>query len=79
MGLRNPILIATMLAAGQMGFAQSSADGVGRTPTAEEIKAWDISTRFKPSLIPQAAAKSAAQILSLSKLPESHTGTELPK
>ena len=35
-----PLLIAGMC---QIGSAQSPTYGVGRTPTAEEIRAWDIS------------------------------------
>ena len=38
-----PILLTTLLAATQITWAQSPAFGVGRKPTAEEIKSWDIS------------------------------------
>lgn len=44
MDLLKPVLLATILGAvSQMGFAQSPTYGVGKTPTAEEIRAWDIS------------------------------------
>ncbi len=36
------VLVMT-LALGQLAKAQSPTYGVGRTPTAEEIRAWDIS------------------------------------
>ncbi len=37
-----PVLLTAILAAAQIGWAQAPAYGVGRTPTADEIKAWDI-------------------------------------
>jgi hypothetical protein len=43
--LRFSILCSMIAAAGAVGFAQSPTFGVGRTPTAEEIRAWDISIR----------------------------------
>src|SRR5439155_18009023 len=48
MGSRSVLLcavVSTIVAAGAVGFAQSPTFGVGRTPTAEEIRAWDISIR----------------------------------
>jgi len=38
-----PVLFTAVLAAAQIASAQAPAYGVGRTPTADEIKAWDIS------------------------------------
>jgi cytochrome c len=42
MGSLKPVLLTAIFAAGQMALAQSPTFGVGRTPTADEIKAWDI-------------------------------------
>lgn len=42
MGSLKPVLLTTIFVAGQVAFAQSPTFGVGRTPTADEIKAWDI-------------------------------------
>src|SRR5438552_8563044 len=43
--LRSSFLLSAILAAGAAVSAQSPTFGVGRTPTAEEIRAWDISIR----------------------------------
>ncbi len=43
MGLRRLLLITTALGVGQIGWTQSPTYGVGKTPSAEEIRAWDIS------------------------------------
>jgi S-disulfanyl-L-cysteine oxidoreductase SoxD len=43
MGSRKLLLLAMILGLCQIGRAQSPTYGVGRTPTAEEIRAWDIS------------------------------------
>jgi cytochrome c len=43
MGLRKLLLITTILGISQIGWAQSPTFGLGRTPTAEEIRSWDIS------------------------------------
>ena len=43
MGLRKVVLAAMLLGLCQTGLAQSPTFGVGRSPTAEEIRAWDIS------------------------------------
>src|SRR3954470_20697715 len=43
--VRFSLLFAMIAAAGGAVFAQSPTFGVGRTPTAEEIRAWDISIR----------------------------------
>ena len=42
-GLRKVLLAGAILGACQIGSAQSPTYGVGRTPTAEEVRAWDIS------------------------------------
>lgn len=39
---RNPLLFAMILATGAAAKAQAPAYGVGKTPSAAEIKAWDI-------------------------------------
>ena len=43
MGSRKFILAVMILGMCQIGSAQSPTYGVGRTPTAEELRAWDIS------------------------------------
>jgi S-disulfanyl-L-cysteine oxidoreductase SoxD len=43
MGSLKPLLLATALGAAQIAMAQSPAYGLGRTPTADEVRAWDIS------------------------------------
>jgi cytochrome c len=43
MGSRRLLPVAVILAACPAAWAQSPTYGVGRTPTAEEIRAWDIS------------------------------------
>jgi len=48
MGSRSLLLfsvVSTMVVAGAVGFAQSPTFGVGRAPTTDEIRAWDISIR----------------------------------
>ena len=42
MALRRLLLVVMVLAMSQLGSAQSPTYGVGRAPTAEEIRAWDI-------------------------------------
>jgi cytochrome c len=42
MDLRKLLLLAAVVGLGQTAAAQSPTYGVGRTPTAEEIRAWDI-------------------------------------
>ena len=42
MGLRRLLLVVMVLAMCQIGSAQSPTYGLGKTPTAEEIRAWDI-------------------------------------
>jgi len=43
MGSRKLLLLVMILGLSQIGRAQSPTYGVGRTPTAEEIRKWDIS------------------------------------
>jgi hypothetical protein len=43
MDLRKLLLVVMILGLGQVTKAQSPTYGVGRTPTADEIRAWDIS------------------------------------
>ena len=43
MGWRKLLLLIAVLSVAQLASAQSPKYGVGRTPTAEEIRAWDIS------------------------------------
>jgi len=43
MGWRNLLLLIAVLSAAELASAQSPKYGVGRTPSAEEIRAWDIS------------------------------------
>ncbi len=42
MGSRKLLLLVMILGLSQIGRAQSPTYGVGRTPTAEEIRKWDI-------------------------------------
>jgi hypothetical protein len=42
MGLPRLLLVTAVLGLSQTAWAQSPTYGVGRTPTAEEIRAWDI-------------------------------------
>ena len=43
MGWRKLLMLVMILGLSQISKAQSPTYGVGRTPTAEEIRAWDIS------------------------------------
>jgi hypothetical protein len=43
MGFRKLLLVAMILGVGAVGRAQSPTYGLGRTPTAEEVRQWDIS------------------------------------
>jgi hypothetical protein len=43
MGFRRLLMLVTILGICQIGWAQSPTYGLGRTPSAEEIRAWDIS------------------------------------
>ena len=60
-------LLVTILAAGQMGFAQAPTYGVGRKPTAEEIKSWDIAIGPEGKELPagHGSAKEGARLFLL--------------
>src|SRR6267142_3639646 len=62
MGTSRVLLLVTML--GVSVSAQSPTYGVGRTPTAEEIRAWDISISPTGKELPpgRGTAKEGAQI-----------------
>ena len=64
MASRSILLSAIVLAAGSVGFAQSPTFGVGRAPTAEEVRAWDISIRPDGQELPpgRGTAKDGAPI-----------------
>src|SRR5437016_5366477 len=51
MRLLRPLLFVLLL--GGVALAQSPTYGVGRTPTAEEIRAWDISIDSTGTELPQ--------------------------
>jgi S-disulfanyl-L-cysteine oxidoreductase SoxD len=53
MGSRRFLLAIALLGMCQIGSAQSPAFGVGRTPNAEEIRAWDISISPEGKELPQ--------------------------
>ena len=57
-------LLTFVLLLGSVALAQSSPYGVGRTPTAEEIRAWDISISPTGTELPQGHgnAKEGAQV-----------------
>src|SRR5215217_7812247 len=56
-------LVTILLLLGSPAFAQSPTYGVGRTPTAEEIRAWDISISPTGEELPpgRGSAKEGAQ------------------
>jgi S-disulfanyl-L-cysteine oxidoreductase SoxD len=62
MGLRKLLLLVMFLGLGQVGWAQSPTYGVGRTPGAEEIRAWDIAISPTGKELPpgQGTAKEGA-------------------
>ena len=64
MGFRNVILAAMILGMCQLGSAQSPTYGVGRIPTAEELRAWDISISPDGKELPpgHGTAKEGAQL-----------------
>ena len=64
MGSRRLLLVVMVLAMSQLGSAQSPTYGVGRAPTAEEIRAWDITISPTGKELPpgHGAAKEGAQI-----------------
>ncbi len=54
MGLSKPgLLVIALLGVGHAAWAQSPTYGVGRAPTAEEIRAWDISISPTGKELPQ--------------------------
>jgi cytochrome c len=53
MGSRKLLLAAMVLGMGYTGSAQSPTYGVGRAPTAEEIRAWDIAISPTGQELPQ--------------------------
>ena len=61
---RNTLLVALILGLGRIGLAQSPTFGVGRTPTADEIRAWDISISPEGKELPEGhgTAKDGAQL-----------------
>ena len=64
MGLRKLLPLVMILGMCQIGSAQSPTYGVGRTPTAEEIRAWDISISPEGKELPpgHGTAKEGAQL-----------------
>jgi S-disulfanyl-L-cysteine oxidoreductase SoxD len=64
MDSRKVLLLALVLGASQIGSAQSPTFGVGRTPTADEIRGWDISISPDGKELPQGrgTAKEGAQL-----------------
>ena len=64
MGFRKLLLPVMILGMCQMGSAQSPTYGVGRAPTAEEIRAWDISISPTGKELPpgHGTAKDGAQL-----------------
>jgi len=64
MRFRRVLPLVAILAMCQLGSAQSPTFGVGRTPTPEEIRAWDISISPEGRELPpgQGTAKEGAQL-----------------
>jgi len=64
MGSRKFLLAVMILGLGQIGSAQSPTFGVGRTPTADEVRAWDISISPDGKELPpgHGSAKEGAQL-----------------
>jgi len=62
MGLPKFLLVAAVVVVWQPGWTQSPTYGLGRTPTAEEIRAWDISISPTGKELPpgQGTAKEGA-------------------
>ena len=62
MGLRRTLLFASVLSLAQAGWTQSPTYGLGRTPSAEEIRAWDIAISPTGKELPpgQGTAKEGA-------------------
>ncbi len=53
MGWLRLLLVTTILAVGQTAWTQSPTYGVGRAPSAEEIRAWDIAISPSGNELPQ--------------------------
>src|SRR3989449_10439841 len=64
MRLRSLLLLVMILGLWQLGWAQSPPYGLGRTPTAEEIRAWDIAISPTGKELPPGSgtAKEGAQL-----------------
>ena len=64
MDFRKLLLLVLTLGLGQIGWAQSPTYGVGRTPGAEEIRAWDITISPTGKELPQGhgTAKEGADL-----------------
>jgi len=64
MGLRRLLVVTAILGACQTGWTQSPTYGVGKTPTAEEIRAWDIAISPTGKELPagQGTAKEGATL-----------------
>ena len=64
MGLRRLLLVTAILGIGQTGWTQSPTYGVGKTPSAEEIRAWDIAISPTGKELPpgQGTAKEGAAL-----------------
>ena len=64
MGLPKLLLVTTIVGMCQTAWAQSPTYGVGRTPTAEEIRAWDIAISPTGKELPpgQGTAKEGAAL-----------------
>jgi hypothetical protein len=62
MGWRRTLLVATILSIGQAGWTQSPTYSLGRKPSAEEIRAWDIAISPTGKELPagQGTAKEGA-------------------
>lgn len=53
MGWHKPLLLVAFLSVAQLASAQSPKYGIGRTPTADEVRAWDISIGPEGKELPQ--------------------------
>jgi cytochrome c len=64
MGLRRLLLVVMVLAMCPIGSAQSPTYGLGRTPTAAEVRAWDIAISPTGKELPpgRGTAKEGAQL-----------------
>jgi cytochrome c len=64
MALRRIVLLMTLLGICQPGWAQAPSYGVGRAPTAEEIRAWDIAISPTGKELPpgQGSPKEGAEL-----------------